>query len=55
MVDGLLVRDLTRPPAEQHAFVLRPLPSRAARLGAFAARKRRLVLCYTALSPATAR
>lgn len=55
MVDGLLVRDLTRPPNTQHAFVLRPLPSRAGRLYAFAARQRRLVLCYSAVSPATAR
>lgn len=55
MLDGLLVRDLTRSADDEHAFILRPLPSRASRLSEFAARRRQLALQYASRSPAVSR
>lgn len=47
VVDGALVRDLQLRPDSRFACVLRPLPQRAAALGAFAAEQRRRMLRLT--------
>lgn len=55
LVDGLMMRDLTSPPTAKHAFILRPLPTRANRLTQFAAAQRSILLRYVAVRPAVQR
>ena len=55
MIDGLLARDLTCAPTSRHAFILRPLPTRAGRLYSFAATTRAAALRYSAARPAVSR
>lgn len=45
-LDGILVRDVQLPLGHKYAFLLRPLPARAKRLTAYAARQRRYTLRY---------
>lgn len=47
LLDGLLTRDLQVPLGHKYAFLLRPLPARAHRLTAYAARQRRCTLRLT--------
>ncbi len=55
LVDGLMMRDLSSPPTAKHAFILRPLPTRANRLTQFAAAQRAILLRYVAVRPAVQR
>lgn len=55
LIDGAMVRDLTIPPTDKHSFILRPLPTRAARLADFAAAQRAATLRYKAVRPAAQR
>lgn len=55
LIDGLMARDLSCPSTAKHAFILRPLPTRAERLQQFASTQRAEMLRYTALRPAAQR
>ena len=45
-IDGLMARDLTCAPTAKHAYILRPLPTRADRLQRFATTQRAAMLRY---------
>jgi hypothetical protein len=51
-IDGLMARDLTCAPTAKHAYILRPLPTRADRLQRFATTQRAAMLRYTTPSAA---
>jgi hypothetical protein len=54
-MDGLLVRDLQLRSTSKFAYLLRPLPARAAQLDAFATQFRRRILRVIATSKALKR
>ena len=54
-MDGILARDLQLRPSSKFAYLLRPLPTRAAQLDAYAQLFRRRILRVVSLSKAAKR